>query len=131
MRHESFEGASARWKPERIGPFHSSHCAARCRALASVRARRALFFDESLFFDPAWDILLELFAANCEGRRLSISAVGLTAKIPPTTVLRWIAVLEQKGLLAREEDPHDARRTFLNLSADGFGKMLQYFQTEA
>lgn len=128
MRHESFE--IPRQQLESSSPFISSHCASRCHALVTVRARRALFFEESLFFDPAWDILLELFAADCERRKLSISSVGLAAKIPPTTTLRWIRILEQKGLLKREEDPRDARRTFLSLSEGGYQKMLRYFQVE-
>ena len=101
------------------------------RARSEIRARsaRTQFFKASLFSDPAWDILLELFAAAQEGRRVSISAAGLTAEIPLTTALRWIAALEREELVERVGDPTDARRTFLKLSDTGIRAMTLYFQS--
>lgn len=101
----------------------------RARFEIRARASRAQFFKASLFSDPAWDILLELFAAQQEGRRVSISAAGLTAGIPLTTALRWIAALEREELVERAGDPTDARRTFLKLSDKGLRSMTQYFQS--
>ena len=37
-------------------------CGPRARSEIEARAARAQFFRASLFSDPAWDILLELFA---------------------------------------------------------------------
>jgi len=99
------------------------------RSQIRARAARADFFKASLFSDPAWDILLELFAAEQEGRRISISAAGLTAQIPLTTALRWINALEREGLVERVADPTDARRTFLGLSDKGLRAMTHYFQS--
>src|SRR4051812_29645109 len=90
MRHELIGQASAPATVRLADPFHSSSSARVCRELIDARARRSLFFKASLFADPAWDILLELFAADCDGRKLSISSVGLEAKIAMTTALRWI-----------------------------------------
>jgi DNA-binding MarR family transcriptional regulator len=107
------------------GTLQWSSCA---KAEIEARAARARFFKASLFSDPAWDILLDLFAADQEGRRISISAVGLTAGIPLTTALRWINALEREDLVERAGDPTDARRTFLRLSDKGRGAMSLYFQ---
>lgn len=107
----------------------SLECGHRARSEIRSRAARAQFFKASLFSDPAWDILLELFAAQQEGRRVSISAAGLTAEIPLTTALRWIAALEREELVERAGDPTDARRTFLKLTGTGLRAMTLYFQS--
>jgi DNA-binding MarR family transcriptional regulator len=91
------------------------------------RARRRSFFKASLFSDPAWDILLELFAADEEGRAVSISAAGRAAAIPLTTAIRWINVLQQEGLIQREDDPFHGRRSYLLLTEAGLRAMREYF----
>jgi DNA-binding MarR family transcriptional regulator len=131
---------SARFRPQSdqpiFGRMHvlagdpgSVECGPRARSEIQARAARAQFFKASLFSDPAWDILLELFAAQQEGRRVSISAAGLTAEIPLTTALRWINALEREDLVERTGDPTDARRTFLKLSGKGLRAMTLYFQS--
>ena len=127
MRHEVIGYAPASAKLAE--PFHSSRSARACRELIKARARRSLFFKASFFSDPAWDILLELFAADCEGRKLSISSVGLAANIPMTTALRWIDVLERDGLVQRQNDPLDGAK-FLTLSEKGFRAMRGYVEAE-
>jgi DNA-binding MarR family transcriptional regulator len=107
----------------------SIECGPRARFEIRARAARAQFFKASLFSDPAWDILLELFAAEQEGRRVSISAAGLTAEIPLTTALRWINALEREDLVERAADPTDARRTFLQMTGKGLRAMRLYFQS--
>lgn len=105
-----------------------SAAAALARSEISARGSRGRFFKASLFSDPAWDILLELFDAAHENRQVSVSSVGLTAGIPQTTALRWINALEREGLIDRACDPRDGRRTFLNLSDSGLTAMYRYFQ---
>ena len=130
MRHELIGYASAAAPAKLADPFHSSRSARACREMIKARARRSMFFRASLFSDPAWDILLELFAADCEGRKLSISSVGLAANIAMTTALRWIDVLERDGLVQRQDDPLDGRRSFLTLSNKGFRAMRAYVEAE-
>lgn len=130
MRHELIGYASAPAPAKLADPFHSSRSARACRELIKARSRRSMFFSANLFSDPAWDILLELFAADCEGRKLSISSVGLAANIAMTTALRWIDVLERDGLAQRQDDPLDGRRSFLTLSDQGFQAMRAYVEAE-
>lgn len=99
------------------------------RSEIKARSNRSKFFKASLFSDPAWDILLELFAAEQEARRVNISSAGLAAEIPLTTALRWINALEREGLVERVADPTDARRTFLSLTESGLRAMTLYFQS--
>jgi len=95
------------------------------RVLAARNARRH-FFDADLFADPAWDILLELYALQCEQQRTSVSKLCLAAGVPATTALRWIDKLHGMGLLEREADPLDARRSWVALSNGGFETMKSY-----
>lgn len=112
-----------------VEPFCTSALAKLARALVNARAHRRQFFKSTLFSEPAWDILLELLAADCEGRRCSISSAGLTANIPTTTALRWINTLEHEGLIRREDDPLDRRRSFLILTDDGRSALKRYFES--
>lgn len=79
-----------------------------------------------LFEDPAWDMLLDLFAAGLEGGRVSVSSLCIAAAVAPTTALRWIGRLSDAGLLAREADPGDRRRAFVALSERAQAGMAGY-----
>lgn len=96
------------------------------------RRRRAdIFQDATLFGEPAWDILLDLFIAAKERKRLPVTSACIGAAVPATTALRWLTVLEDKGLILRENDMSDARRVFVRLSADGYEKMVTFFSEVA
>jgi DNA-binding MarR family transcriptional regulator len=94
-----------------------------------ARALRAECFGGELFADPAWDILLDLFEAHLQYRHVYISALGAMAGIPPTTVLRWLKALAEKGLIVRSDDPLDGRRVFVSLSHAGVHAMEAYFRS--
>lgn len=95
------------------------------------RRRSDIFNDPSLFGEPAWDILLDLFIAAKERKRLPVTSACIGAAVPATTALRWLTVLEEKGLIVRENDTADARRVFVRLSAEGYEKMVAYFSEVA
>ena len=95
------------------------------------RRSRALFFDESLFGEPAWDVLLDLFIAAKERKRVPVTSACIGAAVPTTTALRWLTILEDRGLVLREADPTDARRIFVRLTADAYAKMVAYFARAA
>ncbi len=94
----------------------------------SRRARSRAFKDDALFGEPAWDMLLDLFIAEADGKQLSITAACIGAAVPTSTALRWLVILEERGLVRREDDPRDARRVFLHLTSEGYAKMACYFQ---
>ncbi|MDE8653624.1 MarR family transcriptional regulator [Novosphingobium album (ex Liu et al. 2023)] len=91
------------------------------------RRRSKIFKSEELFGEPAWDIMLDLFVAAKERRRVSVTSACIGSAVPSTTALRWIAILEREGLLLREADPSDARRVYVKLSTRGYSAMLEYF----
>lgn len=113
------------------GPAHAKDSpiwAEHARANYRDRRRRAtVFADPSLFGEPAWDILLDLFIAAKDRKRLPVTSACIGAAVPATTALRWLTVLEEKGLIVRENDTNDARRVFVRLSTEGYEKMVAYF----
>lgn len=98
------------------------------RALLRARRLREHVIAPDLFADPAWDILLDLLAARLERARVSVSSLCIAAAVPPTTALRWIKQLTERGLLERQADPKDGRRIFIALSDEGTQVMLRWFQ---
>lgn len=94
------------------------------------RLGRAKLFQGALSSDPAWDILLDLFAAEHDGRRVQVTGVGAPARIPTATAIRWLIALENKGLLCRKGDPLDRRRCFIRLTNKGCELMAQYFERQ-
>jgi len=65
--------------------------------------------------------------AALEGKRVPVTSACIGAAVPTTTALRWIAMLEEKGLIARENDSSDARRVFVKLAGEARQGMADYF----
>ncbi|WP_157134532.1 hypothetical protein [Sphingomonas sp. PAMC 26605] len=95
----------------------------------AIRARRLRdqHFGAGLFEDPAWDMLLDLFAAELERAQVSVSSLCIAAAVAPTTALRWIARMTEAGLFERRPDPFDRRRAFMGLSRRASTGMRAYF----
>ena len=66
--------------------------------------------------EPSWTILLEVYRADITGRRLSVSKLCALDEASQTTAWRRIRSMEESGLLLREQDPVDARRSFVALT---------------
>ena len=94
-----------------------------------IRARRlrARYFDELLFADPAWDMLLDLLAAEIAQHRVPVSSLCIAAAVPATTALRWIKTMTDEKLFVRRADPHDGRRVFIELAPGTSAAMHRYF----
>ena len=99
----------------------------------AIRARRLRNrpFPDVLFEDPAWDMLLDLYAAHLERAQVSVSSLCIAASVPPSTALRWIGRMTEDGLFVREPDPFDRRRAFMALSDAALDRMNRYFATLA
>jgi DNA-binding MarR family transcriptional regulator len=97
------------------------------RQVIRARRLRARFFDEELFADPAWDMLLDLLQAEIAQHRVPVSSLCIAAAVPATTALRWIKTMTDSGLLKRRADPHDGRRVFVELAPSASDAMRRYF----
>lgn len=115
---------------ENIQPVHfTTGRARRVRQYLAQRRRRDQFFPSDLFADPAWDMLLDLYAAHHERSRISISSLCIAAAVPATTALRWIKTMEDAGLFVRSHDQFDGRRVYIELSEDARSRMDAYFKS--
>ncbi len=98
------------------------------KTYALRRKRAAIFGNPDLFGEPAWDILLDLFIAEAEGKSVSVSSACIGSAAPSTTGLRWLGVLASEGLVVRENDPEDHRRVMVRLTATGQAAMERFFE---
>lgn len=76
--------------------------------------------------DPAWAMLLELYAARLENRRLSQTGLAIAAGLPRTTVLRIARKLLARGVLTGSADPEDSRLLLLSLSDKSAHRLNAY-----
>lgn len=93
--------------------------------------RRQLLGAEELFGEPAWDMLLDLFVHECEGRRLSMSSLCTAAAIPESSAMRLAQRLCDAGLLLRFPDPADGRRSFMQIAPETAHRLRAYFSEGA
>lgn len=100
------------------------------RARRTIRRRllrRQLIGSEELFGEPAWEILLDVFVHECEGKLLAITSTCATAGIPMSSGLRLIHKLCEAGILRRIPDQFDGRRCFVRLQPAAYDRMRAYF----
>lgn len=79
-------------------------------------------FGTKLFNEPSWDILLYLFAAEVEGKPVSITSAAHAASAPFTTAQRRVGTLEAQGLVIRSS-ASDRRTVNLRLTDFARDKM--------
>ena len=53
-----------------------------------------------LFANPAWHVLLTLFIAGEHGRSVSAATLKTSCGALPLAAARWLALLEQRGMIA-------------------------------
>ena len=102
--------------------------AAKAQKYLRMRRKRADLFGADLFADPAWDIMLDLFAAGIEGRVVSITSACIASGVPTTTALRWVALLVSRGTICRIPDSRDHRRSYLFLSDEAKTVMSEWLR---
>lgn len=101
--------------------------AERVRSVIHARRLRSQYFPEDLFADPAWDIMLNLLGAEISEYRVPISNACMASAVPATTALRWLKLLERRGMIVRHSDPHDGRRVFVELTPETSVALRHYF----
>lgn len=87
-----------------------------CRFLIAERQFVDRLLGKSLCANPYWDILLDLYLAEFEGRPVYQSCLAPAA--PPANAHRQSARLAKLGAVSRTLDPYDHRRMNVTLSAE-------------
>lgn len=90
------------------------------------RQTRSKFFDPQFLSGPAWDILLDLASAGLKGEAVPTSSACASTQVPLSTALRHVNQLVEAGLVKREADPGDKRRTLLELEPHALELMTRY-----
>lgn len=83
------------------------------RRIHSSRSRGNEIFGARVFSDPRFEMLLDLFVSQHDGRRVSVGDLSLAASVPQTTGLRQIDKLEANGFVRRAPDGKDGRRCWV------------------
>lgn len=96
--------------PSQINRTALAHFMARLRRL---RMKRNSVIGAPIFRDPGFDMLLELFAMDQRGQRISVTSLCYASGVPMSTAIRHLYQLEKYGLLVREGDLHDNRRSYV------------------
>ena len=97
------------------------------RAVIRARRLRSRYFDDDLFADPAWDMLLHLLQSEIAHLRVPVSSLCIAAAVPATTALRWLKGMTSQGIFLRRADPHDGRRVFVELAPETSQILRRYF----
>jgi len=87
------------------------------------RTERKKFLSAALFSEPAWDMLLKLYAVAIDRQAVSIQVLAGSASVQPSTAVRWIAALEKENLVRRQGADTVA------LSEKGWLAMESYFES--
>ena len=98
------------------------------RDVLDSRRRREKIFGVQIFGEPAWDLLLELYDAEWRQQPLSIQNACRATGMPPSTMIRWIAMLEEEGWVRAIGDPSDLVRMRVALTDRASVAMHDYFR---
>jgi DNA-binding MarR family transcriptional regulator len=90
-----------------------------------ARRGRDAVFGANLFSDPAWDLLLELYAAKLGKRSMSSADLSRAINTPASTTRRWLSALEGRGFVEWRSDVIGGSGTWIRLSDEGASKIKQ------
>ena len=96
----------------------------RARVLLAQRRARDIAAGglADMFGEPGWDILLNLFVAFEEGQPMDAAAIGPAIGVRPAVLMRWLAVLSERGLIRSIEPQTDSAMT---LTPEGTALVLR------
>lgn len=100
-------------------------------ALTDRRSRSDHFANPNFFGEPAWDILLDLYIHQVRNEAVTVRSTIIGSGASSQTAIRWLNILEAEDLVKSEQDPGDANRVLLRLTAEGYEGLTRYFETVA
>ncbi|MDF2639485.1 MAG: MarR family transcriptional regulator [Novosphingobium lindaniclasticum] len=105
-------------------PISQHHLTQLAEHICECRNLRNELFGVDFFGDPAWDILMDLYAAQGGGRPLRLPGPG------PKITQRWQQILELEGLVWLRRGGAGAKDE-LGLTEKGAALMQDYLQRAA
>jgi CheY-like chemotaxis protein/predicted transcriptional regulator len=89
------------------------------RDLRRLRRLRVQHLPPGLVPEASWEILLDLYACESKGVKISVTSLAVATGAPMTSALRRIQELESSGFIDRLPDGVDRRRATLRLTPQG------------
>ena len=96
--------------------------------LKAMKRLRSQYFPSDLFSDPCWEMLLDLYDAHLAEAEVTVTSLGAASGVPQTTALRRMDTLQGHGLIVREGDHEDKRRTIIRLTDGGLAAVEKFFE---
>lgn len=96
-----------------------------------ARRNREQIFEDDIFADPAWDIMLDLFIRSQRNEQVSISSACHAACVPEATALRHLNALTEKDYVVRISHATDRRSTMLMMTPAAAGLMKTWLSAFA
>lgn len=100
----------------------------RARHVKRLRQEQKRLFPAQIFRESSWDILLNCYVAELEGRHLCVKQLHADLDESNTAMLRRLADLERLGLIARSRDDQDGRRTNVRLTQSAVDLIRQFLE---
>ena len=97
------------------------------QSVLSLRRGREALFGKRLFSDPAWDVILHLYAQRLAHRTTSTLELSRAIGVPESVVARWLVVLAQSGIVA-VDGARSGRHAVVRLSEEGAMKIGQLLE---
>jgi len=94
--------------------------------LYEARRGRDRMFEDKLFGEPAWDMLLALYCLPPRGEILTVTSLGYAANVAPSSATRWQKLLLGRDLIKRGPDISDGRQQLVALTDKGRVLMERY-----
>lgn len=116
---------------EGASTLRHSDLVAFARRLVNERRMRDEAFGADYFQDPVWNLMLELFVAAGDGEKVGINRATQASGVPATTALRYIKMLSQRGIVARDQCLEDSRRVYVRLTERSMRKMTDLLRRMA
>lgn len=88
--------------------------------MLQVRQRAKRYFEAPVRSDPAWKLMLALYASEGMARGSNIGSVAKLADVPRTSALRWLTKLERHGFVSVSRSKVDRRAIVVQLTRKGW-----------
>jgi len=120
------------WPPVRTEAESRLNCqnARKLRQVQSVlrwRAMRAKVLSSTLFSDPAWEALLQVYASELGDCPPTLMQLASALQSPPAVAGTWVRALEEEGLV-RWQEASEAAPLTIRLTDSGMGGMHALFE---
>ncbi|HEX8239688.1 MAG TPA: hypothetical protein VF574_08135 [Allosphingosinicella sp.] len=80
-------------------------------------------FGPTLFGEPAWDLLLDLYIAASDASLASVMNASFASSEPMQETARWLTLLEEHGLVERLHPRTGTGQPIVSLSQRAFDQM--------